>query len=255
MSLGMRNGGVFGVSFVCVGLALGGCDAVFGIRPGDPKEATSAGGGGAGGTGAAMTVAGGSGGVGGTTASGGSGGGTGGAGCGPFEGNGAITWTDQGGSNLPSTTVSVSGSVNAVYNGAEDLTAISLGAYVDDSYCSAGGHITFPGEPIAGQVYALVDQATFADLDLFKQGKNAFIDTGAQPAPPSGDCNDPDEKSHLFGSTAGVGTFTIESVEGRKVQFKAEGVVAVPIAGPDNDGTGTVGVEILAFANCYWDGT
>lgn len=254
MRFGMRNGGVFGVSLVSVGLALGGCDAVFGIRPGDPNEATSAGGGGAGGAGATMTVAGGSGGVGGTTASGGSGGGTGGAGCGPFEGNGAITWSDQGGSNLPSTTVSVRGSVNAVYSSAEDLTSISLGAYVDDSYCSAGAHITFPGEPVAGQVYALVDQVTFANPDLFKQGKNAYIDTGARPAPASGDCNDPAEKFHLFGSTAGVGTFTIESVEGTRVQFRADGVVAVPIAGPDYDGAGTVGVDILAFAGCYWDG-
>lgn len=232
---------------VVAGIAAGGCNLIFGIEEAEGIATTTTTG--EGGT-TSTTVAAGGGGDGGTSSTSTGGEGGGGPSCSPYAGDGNIVWTDLGGANVPAMSMQTTDSVGARYDTDDDETIISMGASIP-GYCAAGATITLSGPPVAGQIYTLVDHATFLNAAAFHQGMNAFVDTGARPENAGGTC-DPPEKFHLFGTKAGVGTFTLVSIEGTTLSFTASGLEAVPVAGPNYDGVGTIGVEITGQAQCYF---
>ncbi len=259
--------GLFSVALFALTAASAGCNAIFGIEAASEtggggqaassgnttSSATGGGGMGSGGkTSETTTASGGTGGSEGTTTTN-TGGTGGGVQCEVYWGDGNIQWTDLGGSNLPVVKLQTAGSVSSSYLPQYDNTVISMGSFLN-GYCAAGAGITFAGAPIVGQVYSIVGRSTYLNNAEFHAGKNAFIETAARPFNGSGNCDSPEADAHWFESEPGIGSFTVVSLVGTVLSFKAEGVQVIPTVGPNYDGTGKSGVEIDGLSECYSGG-
>jgi hypothetical protein len=251
-----RRGAQLGILGVAVAFA--GCNAIFGIESGVATGSTTTGSGGSTSSSTATSSASSTGTASSTSTTGGTGtssgssssSGTGGAGggCGVYDGDGSITWTNDGGANLGSLTFGVSGSIGGTYKMSDGVTSISLGGS-QPGFCGMGAHLTLVGPPAPGKAYTIVDKAVADDPVAFKMADNAYLDTGGT-VQLDGGCED---KAREFGSAAGGGggTVKVDAVAGTVVTFTVQGVLMQGLQDAMFMGQGSLHLDISAHADCF----
>jgi len=176
-------------------------------------------------------------------------GGAGGA-CAPYDGDGVTSWQPVGSANIATLSFSNGGSITATYDKTTNITDIRLDS-MPSGYCRAEAHLHIAGLPVAGKQYKVVDKAAYDATIPFSKDPNVYIFAGAAKQPDGGDCATTPVGA-FFGSIAGSGEVTIDSVSGTRVDFTVSSVQLTGLvdAALMSDGQGTIQLDIKAHADC-----
>lgn len=225
---------------LALALASGGCNLVFGVGGGEPKETTGSASGGAG-----TSSSGGVGGTGGTGSVGGMGGlgGTGGASCDFYDGDASITATDVGGANIATITFAASQSVSAVYSSG-DTTEWSIGGGASGPLCKVGVKVSLSGLAEEGIEYTPVSEETTA-LPGFHDAPYAFVQLFAA------DQCDPRITKMWASQDLSPGTLKIESIVGTVMVMSFTGVEITGVTDAMYSGEGKLVLDGSAHADCF----